>query len=55
MGDPLERPAELVLEDARQGYISLERAKLAYGVALEMKNGEPVLDQAGTLRLRQKN
>ncbi|MBI2209961.1 MAG: hydantoinase B/oxoprolinase family protein [Deltaproteobacteria bacterium] len=55
MGDPLERPAELVLEDARQGYISLERAKLAYGVALEMKNGEPVLDRAGTLGLRQKN
>ncbi len=52
MGNPRERPLQLVLEDARQGYVSMESAKLAYGVALELKDGELTLDQAGTLRLR---
>jgi N-methylhydantoinase B len=54
MGDPLERPLELVLEDVRQGYVSPERARLAYGVALEMENGAPVLGRRGTERLRGK-
>jgi len=52
IGNPRERPPELVLEDARQGYLSLESARLAYGVALELKNGELALDQAGTHKLR---
>ncbi|TAJ91104.1 hypothetical protein EPO44_14730 [bacterium] len=52
IGNPRERPPELVLEDARQGYLSLESARLAYGVTLELKNGELALDQAGTHKLR---
>ena len=55
MDNPLERPLECVLEDARQGYVSMESAKLAYGVALELKNGELTLDQTGTRKLREKN
>ncbi|MBI2987801.1 MAG: hydantoinase B/oxoprolinase family protein, partial [Deltaproteobacteria bacterium] len=54
IGNPRERPPEWVLEDVRQIYVSMESARLDYGVALELKNGEPVLDQAGTLRLRGK-
>ena len=52
MGNPRERPLECVLEDVRQGYVSVESARAEYGVALEPKNSEPALDQAGTLRLR---
>jgi len=55
IGNPLERSPESVLEDARQGYVSVENARHNYGVALELKNGELAQDQAGTLRLRGKN
>ncbi len=55
MGNPFERAPETVLEDARQGYVSRESAKLDYRVALELKNGELVLDQVGTRRLRERN
>jgi N-methylhydantoinase B len=33
-GDPRSRPAELVLEDVRNGYVSAERARDVYGVEL---------------------
>ncbi len=33
-GDPFERPAELVAEDLRNGFISAETARDAYGVAI---------------------
>ena len=52
MGNPLERDAETVLEDVRQGYVSVERARLDYGVAVEVRGGELTLDQGGTRRLR---
>jgi len=52
MGNPLERDAETVLEDVRQGYVSVERARLDYGVAVEVRGGEFTLDQGGTRRLR---
>jgi N-methylhydantoinase B len=34
-GDPLERPAELVVEDVRDGYVTLEQAARDYGVVLD--------------------
>jgi N-methylhydantoinase B len=34
-GSPLERPVEAVIEDVRDGYVSLEQAKLDYGVELD--------------------
>ncbi len=52
LGDPLERPMENVLEDVRQGYVSMERAKADYGVVIRLLNGEPALDRAATQILR---
>lgn len=54
LGDPLERPAENVLEDVRQGYISIERAQSNYGVAIEFAEGEPRLNLPQTQILRGK-
>ena len=34
-GPPLERPVEAVIEDVRDGYVSLEQAKQDYGVELD--------------------
>jgi N-methylhydantoinase B len=34
-GSPLERPVEEVIEDVRDGYVSLEQAKRDYGVELD--------------------
>jgi N-methylhydantoinase B len=47
-GDPLERDPALVLEDVRQGYLSAERAKEAFGTMI--RGGK--LDAAATQRLR---
>ena len=52
LGDPLERPMENVLEDVRQGYVSMERAKADYGVVIRLLNGDPALDRAATQILR---
>ncbi|HWO42640.1 MAG TPA: hydantoinase B/oxoprolinase family protein, partial [Candidatus Eisenbacteria bacterium] len=52
LGDPLERPAEQVLEDVRQGYVSPEMAVAEYGVALQDNRGELGVDYARTERLR---
>lgn len=34
-GNPLERPVEAVVEDVRDGYVTLEQAAAAYGVVLD--------------------
>jgi N-methylhydantoinase B len=47
-GDPFERPAELVLADVLDGYVSPEAAKSLYGVVVA--NGK--IDAAATDRLR---
>jgi N-methylhydantoinase B len=54
IGDPYERSPERVLEDVRQGYVSMERAMLDYGVALLSVNGNLTVDQSKTYRLRTK-
>jgi N-methylhydantoinase B len=48
-GHPHDRPAALVLHDIRCGVVSPERARAAYGVALDAAGG---LDAAETARLR---
>jgi N-methylhydantoinase B len=48
LGSPLERPMETVLNDVRQGYVSRERARTDYGVVLEVKDGEPFLNEEAT-------
>jgi N-methylhydantoinase B len=52
MGDPRRRPPEKVLEDVRQGYVSVESARADYGVALAEGNGEFRVDEEATLSLR---
>lgn len=49
-GDPLERDPDRVLEDARQGYVSLEAACEEYGVVL--KDHPLVVDVDATVELR---
>ncbi|MDF2114520.1 hydantoinase B/oxoprolinase family protein [Roseiarcaceae bacterium H3SJ34-1] len=49
-GDPYEREAEAVLEDVREGLVSVERAKLDYGVVIEPQTLE--IDAAKTRALR---
>jgi N-methylhydantoinase B len=54
LGDPLERSAQSVWEDVRQGYVSAERALSDYAVVVELINGEPVLNLSQTQILRGK-
>jgi N-methylhydantoinase B len=53
MGDPLERPAEKVLADMRQGHVSVDSAKTEYGVALTPGNSEWRVDEEATRVLRE--
>ncbi len=48
-GDPFERPAELVLADIADGYVTREAARDLYGVAVDEAGA---LDEAETGRLR---
>jgi len=48
-GDPLERPAEEVAEDIREGYVSADQGREHYGVLLR-EDGS--LDEAATRALR---
>ena len=49
-GSPLERPAETVRDDVRQGYVSTEAARALYGVAIDPETLE--LDAEATERIR---
>ena len=49
-GDPRDRAAERVLADVRSGYVSIERARDVYGVAIDTDRWE--VDEAETARLR---
>ena len=48
------RPTEKVLEDVRQGYVSVARAQSEYGVAVDLDGDEPRLDLQKTQDLRGK-
>lgn len=50
-GDPRERPAEKVLADLRNGLVSPEKARSAYGVAVD--TAAWAVDRAETERLRE--
>ena len=49
-GDPKKRPAEEVLEDVLNGYVSIETAERDYGVAINPDT--MALDKARTAALR---
>ncbi len=52
-GDPLERPIEEVRRDLEWGKISLEGARKDYGVIATRGNESILIDEAGSLALRQ--
>jgi N-methylhydantoinase B len=52
-GDPLERPIEEVRRDLEWGKISLEGARKDYGVIATRGNESILIDEAGSLSLRQ--
>jgi N-methylhydantoinase B len=49
-GPPAARDPERVLEDVREGYVSLERARDMYGVAIDPGTGTVLADETETLR-----
>ena len=50
-GNPFEREVQRVVEDVRNGLVSLEGARLDYGVVITDRDSLTV-DQAATARLR---
>jgi N-methylhydantoinase B len=56
-GDPLERDPAAVREDVADGYVSLERARVDYGVVVREVDAELAeyeVDEAGTARERER-
>ena len=49
-GDPHERPASDVLEDVKNGYVSVEVAERDYGVAID--KATLIIDERRTALLR---
>ena len=55
LGDPFKRPADKVVEDVRQGYVTIDSARSQYGVALRTADGELTVHEQETSVLRGKN
>ena len=51
-GNPLQRPAELVLQEVESGLLSRERAQQLYGVVLTEDGGRLAVDEAATREAR---
>ena len=49
-GPPAARGPERVLEDVREGYVSLEQAREEYGVAIDLGTWTVVEDETGKVR-----
>jgi len=52
LGHPLERDPSRVLNDVRSGYVTIEKAKSIYRVAIEKRDGDFALNEAQTRELR---
>jgi N-methylhydantoinase B len=52
LGSPLERDPAKVLSDVRNGYVSREKARDVYRVAIDPKGGDFILDESATRGLR---
>jgi N-methylhydantoinase B len=52
LGNPLERDPVRVLNDVRDGYITPDKARQIYGVAIKSDNGDVRIDDTGTRELR---
>ena len=53
LGEPLDRDAEAVLRDVKNGYVSAEKALEFYGVAVQDSGGVFALNEARTATARQ--
>jgi N-methylhydantoinase B len=49
---PLERPEEMVLEDVKEGFVSLEKAMEDYGIVIDQRKMSVNMEE--TKRLREK-
>ena len=52
LGDPLQRDPMRVLNDVRNGYVTHQKAREVYRVAVEARDGDFVLNEAQTKELR---
>jgi N-methylhydantoinase B len=52
LGNPIERDPERVLNDVRNGYVTAPRAREIYRVAVELRDGDFVLNEIQTRELR---
>ena len=52
LGSPLERDPTRVLNDVRNGYVTAEKAREVYRVAIDAVDGEFALNEAQTRELR---
>ena len=50
IGDPKQRPAEVVRDEVRGGYVSIEAARDVYGVLMDERTGS--IDEEATARQR---
>ena len=51
-GDPMERDPERVRADVRKGWVTVEKARETYGVALDPASEDLAVDYPATKRLR---
>ena len=54
LGHPFKRPVDKVVEDVRQGYVTVGSARSQYGVALRLANDELTVQEGETSILRGK-
>jgi N-methylhydantoinase B len=52
LGNALERDPEKVLNDVRNGYVTRGKAREVYRVAVELRDGDFVLNEIQTRELR---
>jgi N-methylhydantoinase B len=52
LGNPREREPERVLNDVRNGYVTRQKAREVYGVAIDAADGDVTLNEAQTRELR---
>ena len=53
-GDPFKRDPDKLLDDVMDEYISVESAKNDYGMIIEKKDGQYLVNQKETEKLRKK-
>jgi N-methylhydantoinase B len=55
LGNPVERDPAMVLNDVRNGYVTLQRAREVYLVAIEASDGDYTINELKTRSLRESN